>query len=284
MAGAGSTSSSRWRGSPRSALLNDLAGLRDERRRHGRVDDHAGSRPHRTNGGVDAAELAEERSVHRNARDARGDRDVVALQAARRGATDPSLEDVIQRELGGGGEAKTASRVTGNLAHARVGTTPPLLRLARQRERACPAGKVGGHAAGQLGHQRRRDVTGIGEVRAGDRTVQRDVVSERGRRLVGDGHAADVHEQRGVERVTHLVVVEPDGACQRGRDEARAHRHARRQPEPEVGDHRQAAEKVCESDPLRHGPTLRGPIATGSRRASRAMGAGCAVGRYTVSI
>jgi hypothetical protein len=73
-------------------------------------------------------------------------------------------------------------------------------------------------------------------------------------------------QQRGVERVAHVVVDEPAGACQRGRDDARAHCHARRQPEPEVSDHRQAAEHVNESDPLRHEPTLRGPIATGSRR------------------
>ena len=74
--------------------------------------------------------------------------------------------------------------------------------------------------------------SGSARLVAGDGTVEGDVVAERGRRLVGDGHAADVHQQGGVEGVAHLVVVQIGAPGQRRSDQARAHRHARRQPEP----------------------------------------------------
>ena len=106
------------------------------------------------------------------------------------------------------------------------------------------------------GTQRRRDVVGVGEVGAGHGTVERDVVAERRRRLVGHGHAADVHQQRGVEASRTSSSPRSMPAGQRSGDQARAHRRARRQPEAEVGDHRKARRADRPVEPRRHGSTV----------------------------
>ena len=63
--------------------------VRDEPRHHRRIEDHASSRPHRAHRGLDPAELAEQRGVHRHPRHPRGDRDAVALQPPGRRTTNP---------------------------------------------------------------------------------------------------------------------------------------------------------------------------------------------------
>ena len=59
-----------------------------------------------------------------------------------RRTADPRLEDVVQRLLGRCGQAQTASRVTGHLAHPGVGATPPFVHLPGERERLRPGGGV----------------------------------------------------------------------------------------------------------------------------------------------
>ena len=66
----------------------------------------------------------------------------------------------------------------------------------------------------------------------------------------------------GVERVTDVVVAQVGAPGQRGSDQARAHRRARRQPETQVGDHRETAEEVRQSEALRHASTVGARITT----------------------
>ena len=162
------------------------------------------------------------------------------------------------------GRPRPRARVTGHRAHPGVGAIPPLVHLAGQGEGPCPGGHVGAIPRVTSGTNVTTMSFGSARLVAGHGTVEGDVVAERGRRLVGHGHAADVQKQGGVERVMNVVLAQIGAPGQRRRDQARAHRHARRQPETQVRYHRKTAKKISQSETLRH-PFTVGANARGRR-------------------
>ena len=80
------------------------------------------------------------------------------------------------------------------------------------------------------------------------RRLERDVVAEPLRLLVGIGVAPDVHEERGVVHDCALLVVEPDPLRDPEGDEALAEHVLHRLPEPEIDAERQRGDELGQTD------------------------------------
>ena len=184
--------------------------------------------------------MTEERGLHRHPGHPRGDRDALALNPA--GAAPPTHDSNTwyNAELDGARKTETqaVSRAT---SHTPVSVRYPHAYTSRDRAKPAPGRPCSGPSPRHLRHKRRPRCSWDRPGCPGHGTVEGDVVAERGRRLVGHGHTADVQQQGGVERVTNVVLAQIGAPGQRSRDQARAHRHARRQPETHVGDHRETA-------------------------------------------
>jgi hypothetical protein len=97
---------------------------------------------------------------------------------------------------------------------------------------------------------------GVGGIRPRDRPQEAHVVAPHRHRLVRERGAAHVQQQRGVEDIRDLLLVQAHRAREPGADQARAHRMLRRQAEAQARRHRQSGEQVGEPQAGRHGPIL----------------------------
>ena len=153
---------------------------------------------------------------------------------ARRGTQppDPGLVDVVQRLLGRVRQAEPAGGVAGHLAHADVGAPPPL-RSVRQGERRRPGGARRSPSRGSARAAGWR-ATSSGSARLVRATARLSARSSPNAAAASwaTADAADVHQQRGVEAVPHVGVVEIHSPGQRRGDQAGPHRGPRRKAEP----------------------------------------------------
>ena len=239
-------------GIPFVGFVEERSGVRREALDHRRIEDHPGTVAEGRHGGIGPTQVAEQRGLAGGPGHPRGDGDVVATQPTWRPPPDPALEHVVERLLRRDRQLEPAGGVPGHLAHADVRPPSPGLAL-RQSEVASASGDRWRHPTGELGQQRRGDVLRTAQVGPGHRTVEGDVVTERRRRLVGDPDAADVHQQRDVEAVPDVLVVEIHPAGEGGGDHTAPHRRPRRKTEAQIGHERQPPQQVGETQPAGHG-------------------------------
>jgi hypothetical protein len=151
------------------------------------------------------------------ARDARGDRDLVAADPARRPAAAPRLGQLEERSLRALGQADPSRGFPCHLADTGVVPSSELGSVAQQHGNHASTSS-GRHSPRELGDHRVDPVVWVPDVRSRDRPREREFVAEGDRCLVRLRDAAEMHQQGGVERVADVVLRQVHVTRERSRE------------------------------------------------------------------